>query len=116
MIIALYVKENFQWEGFLQRNDLCQWNKIHQEILEEIPENIAVLNFEGGILYQNQYFRRLKMIIDDKTNPGDMLSSVRNIKKRKNFLSLKSRVIKFFPSKLCKVGSIYFFYSCQIVF
>ena len=97
MIIAFYVKENFQWEGFLQRTNLHQWNKIHEEILEEIPENIAVLNFEGGILYQNQYFRRLKMVIANKASPGDILSSITNIKKRRNFMSLKSRV-NFFLS------------------
>ncbi len=88
IIGGYWLKEKFNSSGGLHKTSLNEWNEIQNEILQHLPENIAVFDLEGKVLYQNQYFKNLQSKVSDNEE-GKLLASVHNIKRR-TFVGMKS--------------------------
>lgn len=88
IIGGYWLKEKFSSGGSFQKASLSEWNEIQNEILQHLPENIAVFDLEGKVLYQNQYFKNFQSKVSDNEE-GKLLASVHNIKKR-TFVEMKS--------------------------
>jgi len=89
IVLIFWIKDNLRWRVFLQRMAANQWNQIHSEILKNIPDNVAVYDFNGTLLFENEFFKSLR----EKIGSEDVVKIVRGIKKRGKFDSLKSYVI-----------------------
>ena len=83
-----WVKDKLAWKVFLHQVHLNEWNQIHEEILRSIPDNIAVYDFNGSLLFENKFFRELRESIDNQ----NVLEAVKSVKKRDEF-GLTPRVI-----------------------
>lgn len=92
VIAGCYIKEKLDLATFLQWAELKEWHQIHKEILQHVPENIAVFTLDGKLLYQNQYFSKLRTTIGDKEGETNILASITHIKMRGTVFTLKSHV------------------------
>jgi len=78
IIMIFWVKDKLTWKIFLQRTTAAQWNQIHSEILKNIPDNVAVYDFYGKLLFENDFFKKLQ----ETFGPIDILKSIKSIKIR----------------------------------
>ena len=78
IIIIFWVKDKLTWKIFLQRMRAHQWNQIHSEILKNIPDNIAVYDFCGKLLFENEFFKKLQ----ETFGSSNVLKAVKDIKIR----------------------------------
>ena len=89
IIMIFWVKDKLTWRIFLQRITAHQWNQIHSEILKNIPDNVAVYDFYGKLLFENDFFKNLQ----ETCGSPDILKSIKGVKVRQFPKSFKLPIV-----------------------
>lgn len=91
IIMIFWMKEKLRWKIFLSRMSASQWNEIHKEILKNVPDNVAVYNFNGEVEFENEFLKKFQKTFE----PQRILETIIEIKKRGNFVSTSSIAVHF---------------------
>jgi len=79
LYVVVWMQSRLRWNQFLRNNELDEWNKVYQAILDKNLSKIAVLNADGKVMYTNAEFRSL---IQSNENEESLFDSVVNLKLR----------------------------------